>query len=409
MGRRSISLTPFVWFVLANYLQIAVGFAVSIAASLALTPDERGLIAGLLQLGYLLSLAVVAGYDRVSSALEVPPSLSSLLRACKVRLLALNFLAVCLLVAPWRIYLDGRLAKPALVALLVALSVGQTLTRLFATVDLRSVNSTRRLVKKRWLYILSSLIGLIVLCIWMPNDGLSWVAIAYVAPLGLLVSLDGRTLREVAFSRHGSSPRSVNLRRAAIRLAPGPIAQFIVLRLDRFVLAVYASPATLGRYVMLASVTEFLALPYRLSFERAVSGRFSGTSKFASGSYSCVIARWTYILPVVVTCSAGFFVIPWALGSEYAMGEATVIFLAAGAGALAMAHINLGKIAESGSGGASSTPEMVGLLVMLALFALPVRLDLDSRAAASSFGGYMAIAIAAILIHMRRTRTVSCQ
>lgn len=159
------------------------------------------------------------------------------------------------------------------------------------------------------------------------------------------------------------------------------------LRADRLYLAVAGTPAALGRYVLLATISEMAVVPARLLFEQTVSG----ASK--QEAYISRLTKWhalgLALVATSTTLAAGVFLIPLLYSDDYALTFAQSALLAWSSGSLALGTFYLGRVYQSSSSLAGLVgPELIGLTAVVAAMVLIRWDDIVTVVSAASALGY---------------------
>jgi O-antigen/teichoic acid export membrane protein len=220
--------------------------------------------------------------------------------------------------------------------------------------------------------VFTSFVGIVVL-VWFLDQGLPGAIYAWAISVALVFGLTVW----LALRAAGSRPRfeGATLRRSfsfGMRLYPGNIAQFLNYRLDRFLVALFLTPAEVGLYATAAALSERLwEIPH--SIRTVLLQRVAATSDEKTASATTArVSRVVVVLVggmCLVVVLLSHFIILLLYGADYLPAAPALIALMPGTWTLSVGKLL--AIHLSGSG----RPE-VGTMGALASLASTVALDL---------------------------------
>lgn len=411
---------PSTQLLLAQLVVAGVAFSVNVLAARALDPSGRGALVLLLQVAYLATLALLLGVDRSlvttyagAPAREGLRAAGRLLRAPALVALAVAALAAVLpLPGPWRAgavaVLAFALANAALRALrAVAIASGRQLGYLLVVVVGQGA-------------LLAAAVAMLAAGV---DEVLAWVAV-YVVVTALPVAVCWRHFSRPAgvgavgtdrAEPQGGAALEVARRDGALlgaarregwALLPSSVAQAGTLRLDRLLLAALASPASLGVYASVATMTELLTWPVQAWADSRLGrwreahrrGELRVAPTIAVTALGLVVAG--AVLAVLVRAT----LVP-LLGPGYRSARALVVPLVAAAALFAMAQLVITALIARGRAGAASTVEVVGFAVSIAAYAALIPREGAAGAAHGSLIGYGAALVGALGVLLVDART----
>lgn len=402
---RAVWADPSSQLLLAQFVAAGTAFVVNVLAARALDPSGRGELALALQIAYLATLLLLLGTDRsLVTTYAGAPARAGLAGARSLLLVPVavtTAVAVLGALAPlpqaWRAGLLAvaafALANAALRALRsIAIASGRQRGFLVTTV----VSQASLLAVAAGLYV-----GAV-------DDVLVWVG-AYVLITALPVAVCWHRWAR-APSRDGSDEAPVDarsgpdpgLRTAARReglvLLPSSLALAGTLRLDRLLLVGLGSPAALGVYASVATMTELVAWP-----AQAWADSRLGRWRLAHQRGELLLLRPLVVAAgllagagVVVAVAVRGLLVP-LLGQAYATAGALVVPLVVAAVVFGVSQLAITGLIAQGRAGVASGVEVVGFVVSAAAYVALIPTLGGLGAAYGSLVGYGTSLVGALL------------
>lgn len=396
---------------LGQVVTAASAVVVNILSAAVLLPAERGVLALLLQVTYLLAIAVVLGVERPFLR-QVNGSFSGSLRVF-IRLVRPGFwLTLVPLIFAVLLTVIGR---PALALAAVGMAAYIFFNAIGKGVRVSAIASSK--VKVFFAYVLVTQGGTIVFALALASlqvdSAIIWY-FSYVASgaMALLFFLrrekNGRPLQLSENTLRG-------IRKSGLRLLPASFGNTAMVRSDRLLLPLLAGTAQLGIYAVVATVMEIATWPvnqwvdaslHRWARSTAHSGlslamvlRTGGVAALLSAGISIVLgltahAAISYLLPV-----------------EYAPAKELILPLGVASVVYAVSRTQQGLLVADGYSGRVSLVEICGLVAALASYFALIPSFGALGAAYGSIAGYTFSVLAGLAVHIlsrhRRTRVVS--
>lgn len=395
-GRRTVG-----GLVLTQATTALIGALVSVASARALGPDGRGELALAMQVAYIGSIVGLFGSERamlVCSAecgpLEVMRLQELLLRAVAV---ALGVIAVAAaVVLGWSGY------APAIAIAAVVLAYGDLWTR-SGRAAAAVLSSTAQLTRYTLTGNVLTIGAAAALYLTHVHSVWAWVA-CYALPLFGVGFLLWFHLADVAYRRTevpGTMPTRVYAVRCA-KLFPGSASLVIAMRFDRILVPLFAGAADLGRYVIVASLSEMLAWPLA-AYADACLPRWR--TRHLEGRL--VIGRELAIVAAAGALGAVVFtvVVPRCLGPVFGArfsGAADLCApLAFAAAALGLARVSSSLLAAQGRFRTVSAAEVTSAVTAMTAYLLLIPHFHAMGGAIGSLVGYSAAAVVGVSVLRR--------
>jgi O-antigen/teichoic acid export membrane protein len=387
--------------------QVLVGGTAMIANVLmarALAPSARGMVALLLQVAYIGSQLLLLGSERSfiavyhgsSPAVAVRAYTSLVIGPCGAAVAAFALAAI---VVPAQLGLARTVLL--LVAAFTVVNVLVQAVRVVAIATGRHLTFLRSTVVGQ-LGLSATLTVLFLTGASRPSEWfLAYMIVGALPAIACWVLWSRATAAASPLGATTARPdQRRSVRREGLALFPASIANMGMLRLDRLLLPALASPAALGLYATVATMTELLTWPVqayadsRLGRWRAAHG--SGRLRVPP----IVVGAAVYALVVAPAFGGLLYMLVVPLfGERYAPARALVLPLVAAAGLYAISRAGLGLLIAQGRNLLASAAEVCGFAASLVAYLILIPSQGVLGAAYGSLIGYgacLAVAIAAL-------------
>lgn len=390
--------TTTVQLVLMQVLAAGTAFVVNILSASVMEPEGRGYLALLVQITYVLTVAVMLGIERPFIATRQAgfgQALSEL-----TRLLGPGYIFIGTLVALSAFLLFGEFQGLAISAVLVIFYLlGNVCSRLVRTSFIASSRiSPFVIVSVSTQGILLLMAGVLFLS---RNSSPEFWFLAYGSSgtVALLV-----TVYAAVRMRRGSVRRSCEkiIRRDGLKLLPASFGNTAMLRSDRLLLPFLASNSQLGIYIVVATTMELASWPVQNWVDASLNRWRRDHGKLGSGWKTILLAvAATFVLAVLMGV-ASFLLIRLVLGESYAASEVLIIPLGSAAVVYAASRVQQGLFIATGRAGLVSNTEIVGMAVSVCGYLVLIPPFGAMGAALASIVGYAACFAAGALFARHR-------
>lgn len=362
---RSAKLT--LWLLVSQLIAAGVSFVVNIIAAYGLDPEQRGLLAFYLQIGYLLTTFLLLGTEKPFFAkVQANFSASTALFLRVVRPAHFIVTAIALIAVLLLVFGVASLAAPlALVTIFIICNQHLRIVRA-AYITSGSL--------KPFLTVIVITNGLtlvfaLMLAAMQQGNFLVWLAAYVVANVIATVFV----ARAAVVARHDELVKAGpvrEIRRQGIRLLPASLGNIALFRPDRLLLPILASPADLGVYIVVSAALEVAVWPVQQWADSKMSEWHHSKPYLDQRLRITILAKAALgVLLLSALCAAFLvFVVLWILPDEYNASLGLLV-------PIALANIIFGTtraqqgIAITGNrSGLVSTAEVSGLLVSVASY-----------------------------------------
>lgn len=376
-------------------------FLMNLLSSNALQPAERGLLAFFLQLSYVVTVISLLGVERPYVAARVASTFGTAYRELS-RLTRTAWVGAAMITA-----LSGYFAlrEQWLLAGLGIAAAGYVLInvaiRKIRIAFITSHDPAPFLGSVAGTQLPLLLVGVILLLLEVDSP-LPWLA-AYgmtgLAAPAIAAGVRRRWLRTAGSPAAGADLGAI--RREGLRLLPASLGNSALLRSDRLLLPLLASPAELGRYIAVATIMELGTWPVQqwvdasLGKWRARAGRPLGARKIA-------IAM---VVAISVTAAVGgvaYLIIQYLLPPAYRGSQELLLPLALGTVLYAGTRIQQGLMIARGAPGSVSIAEVSGMVASIVLYVVLMPTYGAMGAAIGSALGYFVLLVVAAVLAKRR-------
>lgn len=405
-NNRATNLT--LWLMFSQVLAAGVSFIVNIVAAYGLSPEQRGLLAFYLQIGYLLTTFLMLGTEKpfiarfrgtfshaVAHLLRIVRPSYFMLAAAVIAIAVLYFFGFEALAVPFALVLLFIICNQHLRILQAAYIASGSLKPFLAVVLV-----TNGL----------TLIFALLLAALQYDNFLLWL-LAYVLANTIATFF---VARAVVNARRNAATSNVSVsetRRQGVKLLPASLGNITKFRPDRLLLPILASPADLGLYIVVSGALEIAVWPvqqwsdakmrewYETKSLANIRGRIAILAKAALG----------VLLISIVFAVLLVFVVLWILPESYNSSLHLLLPIAIGNIIYGTTRAQQGMAIAGGRPGLVSTAEIAGLLVALgAYFFLIPLLGALGAALGSIIGNTVAFAVTELgLFRAARTQVPS--
>lgn len=364
-------------------LAAGVAFLVNILAASVMDPSERGVLALLLQIAYLLTVAVLLGAERpfiASRQGSFPEMMGEFQR----------------LVRPgwWFVLLPGAaagyffvhgdfhlwIAMSLLAVYLVCNALGRAIRIAYITSGTVTQFVWSTVSSQGGLLLLSVL--LVLLNVDDPNV---WFA-AYTATALIMLGIAFLNTRRL---RGPVSDDLLVIRLRGMKLIPASFGNSAMLRSDRLLLPLLASSAQLGIYVVVATVMEIGTWPVQ-QWADASLRRWSSKDFHSHRRVFFLIAKaGLVVLIITILCGIlALIVVRSLLEPEYLPAQELIVPLGVAAIFYGMSRVQQGVLIAQGHAGRVSVVEMTGMIASVVAYIALIPLWGAMGAAVGSLLGY---------------------
>lgn len=392
---------------IGQMVTVAGAFLINLLSARAMGPENRGEIALILQISYVVGVLVVAGRDRAALQADLgrgePGRARGLLAS--MLLVPLCFIAAAgLAFAAWRSLFDG---STLMTVGFVLLLVGNLASRFFRAEAI--------LEKRGRTFMIATVVGQLGLVVAGGSllvSGISSVTpwlIIYGASLAtpFLVLVIGR--KGVASARAGRM-QTAEVRRRGWGFLPSELLDMTVTKMDRLLLPMLGSYAVMGYYTVAASMVEFALMPFAQYVDSHIP-RWAALHREGRLRVRPIIVKPLSIAVVVVAvvAAASYVALPLLFGTEYLPARRIVLVLALAT----LCHV-LSVVAAGIATAIGSTLTLIRMQVAAIATSVPLLLLLIPAlgavgAASAQAAGFSASAVAGLVLVRNRLRRAALE
>lgn len=379
-------------------LTAGTAFLVNILSASAMAPEGRGYLALLVQVTYVLSVAVMLGIERPFIAARRSGFGEALYEL--VRLLKPSYLIFVMAAVTGLILMSGTFrGLLPVVGLVFIYLLGNVSSRLVRTGYIASGRVSPFLVVS-----ISTQLALVSVAVflfltadttpetWFLAYGISGLIALLVVVYALVRNAKGRIRR--------SGERLI--RREGFKLLPASFGNTAMLRSDRLLLPLLASNAQLGIYVVVATTMELASWPIQNWVDASLNKwRNQGRGRGVSRKLLVRAVLATGVLAGAMGI-ASILLIQFVLDPSYAESIQLIAPLGAAAVIYAASRVQQGLLIASGESSAVSWTEIIGMGVSVVSYILLIPLMGALGAAFGSAIGYSACFLASVFYTSRR-------
>lgn len=394
LSRMGRSVT--VWLLASQVLTAGAAFLLNLLSSYSLVPEARGFLALFLQLGYLGTTLALLGVERpFVAAADGQFSEMSARIARLVRPGLLLAAGVCLVFGLTLMFFDPNLGVYFLLGGLF----------LLGNAHLRVLRSGY-IASKDWkpfvLTVILSQLGLLATGTIMAFAGVSelhwWVA-AYVGSGLIPTCVLAWTTRSGLAGNYSQSEEFRTVRSRGLRLVPASLGNTAMLRSDRLLLPVLASPAALGIYTMAATAIELAAWPVQQWCDSKLKVWADRENRSRRAMIKPMMAAMV-VTGVIGVIMAGvvWMAVEALLSDAYQAAKFLLLPLVLAAIVYAATRVQQAMMIAAGWAGQVSIAETVGMVASVLLYILLIPPMGATGAAWSSLAGYVICFIAGMIV-----------
>ena len=255
-GNHAANLT--VWLLFAQVMAAGVSFVVNIVAAYGLSPEQRGLLAFYLQVGYLLTTFVMLGNEKPFIAQFRGNFATATARLLQIIRPSYGIIAAGLLTTVL-LYVFDRQAVAIPLALVIVFVIANQHLRILRAAYITS-GTLRPFFTVVFVTNGLTLVFALVLAALGQRNFLIWLLAYVVANLIATV-----VVARAVFRSDGQQPAAdvpvAQMRRLGLKLLPGSLGNITMFRPDRLLLPVLANPAALGLYIVISGALEIAVWP----------------------------------------------------------------------------------------------------------------------------------------------------
>lgn len=399
---RSRSATLTLWLLVSQLLAAGVSFVVNIIAAYGLEPEQRGLLAFYLQIGYLLTTFVLLGTEKPFFAkVEATFSVSTALFLRVVRPAYFLITAIALITVTLFVFGFASIAAPmALVTMFIICNQHLRIVRA-AYISSGSL--------KPFLAVIVvtnglTLIFALILAAMQQGNFLVWL-LAYVVANFIATFC---VARAAAVARHDELVNTgpvQQIRRHGLRLLPASLGNIALFRPDRLLLPILASPADLGVYIVVSAALEVAVWPVQQWADSKMSEWHHSKPYLDQRLKAAILVKAALgVLLLSILCAAFLVVVViWMLPDEYNASLGLLVPITLANIIFGTTRVQQGIAITGHRSGLVSSAEVSGLLVSVAsYFALIPMFGGLGAAVGSIIGNTVCFAITEIGIRTTR-------
>lgn len=311
---RSTALT--FWLLVSQLLAAGVSFVVNIIAAYGLDPEQRGLLAFYLQIGYLTTTFLLLGTEkpflaRVQQSFSVSTAL--LMRVLRPA----YFLIAAIVVIVVMLFVFGFSAIAAPLALVAVFVVCNQHLRVIRAAYITSGSLKPFLAVIITTNVLTLAFAL-VLAVLQHGNFLTWLLAYVVANIVATVVVATAVLRSRNDLAVVEGPVH-DIRRQGVRLLPASLGNITLFRPDRLLLPILASPADLGVYIVVSAALEVAVWPVQQWSDSKMSEWHESKPHLDRRLRLAILGKAALgVLLISLLCAVFLvFVVLWILPPEY--------------------------------------------------------------------------------------------
>jgi len=381
---RTATLT--LWLLVSQLLAAGVSFAVNIIAAYGLDPEQRGLLAFYLQIGYLFTTFLLLGTEKPFLAnvqARFPPAVALLLRILRPSYVIIATIFVGVL----GVYAFGLAAIAAPVGLVGVFIVCNQHLRIIRAAYIASGDLRPFLTVIVTTNILT-LTFAVVLAILQHGNFLTWL-LAYVVANIIATVYVARSSLLAGHDELLQATQIRSIQRQGLRLLPASLGNITLFRPDRLLLPLLASPADLGIYIVVSAALEVAVWPVQ-QWSDSKMRQWQQTKPFTNQRLRLAIVSKAAlgVLGLAVACSVVLFpVVLWVLPDEYNASLMLIVPITCANVVFGASRAQQGIAISGNRSGLVSTAEVSGLFVSVGAYVVLIPLLGGMGAAVGSIIG----------------------
>lgn len=352
---------------LSQLLAAGVSFVVNIIAAYGLSPEQRGLLAFYLQIGYLLTTFLMLGTEKPFIA-RFSGSFSQGVRQL-LKVIRPNYSIIAVgIVAIAGLYFFG----------FQTIAVPLTLVLLFVICNqhlriLRAAYITSGSVKPFLTVIILTnaltLVFALILAASQNNNFLVWL-LAYVLANIIATVFVARAVIVTKGHQTSTEVSVTDIRRQGVKLLPASLGNITMFRPERLLLPILAGPADLGIYIVVSGALEVAVWPIQQWSDAKMRDWHEAKPLSNTRVRLTILLKAALgVLLIAALCSALLIaVILWLLPADYHSSLNLLLPLALANIIYGTTRAQQGMVIAGNRPGLVSTAEVVGLVVSIGLF-----------------------------------------
>ncbi len=357
------------WLFAAQVLASGTAFVVNILAARALSPAHRGDLALYLQLGYLVSLALLVGIETPFVAHVTAGFSDSVREFLHLRRAGTWLLPVALCAGlAWSF---GGQFDPLVAVAVVVFALTNVYVRAIRAAYVAS--GSIRAFASGTIGVQVVILGLtITLGLGRVGSTMAWFGAYLVANLVAVGICVAAVLRARARDRLLAAAETRLVRSQGWRLLPASFTESALVRSDRLMLPLLSSSAQLGYYIVVSAALEVAVWPTA----QWVDTKLNEWTRDAERMTIRFVVRQTITVTVFLCAiAAALSVFVWAvieffLPPAYDASTRLILPLAVSVVLFGVTRLHQALLVAQSAGGRVSIIDMVGLVLSLALFAV---------------------------------------
>lgn len=402
-ANRATNLT--VWLMFSQLLAAGVSFIVNIVAAYGLSPEQRGLLAFYLQLGYLLTTFLMLGAEKPFIA-RFRGSFSHAVRQLLRVVRPSYFIIAAGSAAIAALYLFGFQAIAVPLALVLFFILCNQHLRILRAAYITSGSLKPFLTVVILTNGLTLAFALILASVQYDNF-LMWLLAYVVANIGATVFV-ARAVRLALRDETAPEVSVAEIRRHGVKLLPASLGNITMFRPDRLLLPILASPADLGLYIVVSGALEIAVWPIQQWSDSKMREWHEAKPLANARRRVAILAKAALgVLFISALCAVLLvFVVLWVLPDDYNSSLGLLLPIAGANIIYGTTRAQQGMTIAAGRPGLVSTAEVTGLFVsLLAYFFLIPMLGGLGAALGSFIGNTICLAVTEIgLLRVTRIR-----
>lgn len=378
-------------------LAASTAFIVNILSATAMEPEGRGYLALLVQITYVLTVAVMLGVDRPYLAARrsnFGEALYELTRLLKPAYIILGFLVAGVVF----LFVGGYESLAVSGGLIVFYLLGNVCARLIRTGYIASGHMSPFVLVSS-LTQAALLTAAVILSVTATRNPDAWfIAYGGSGLIALVVCVFA-----VSRNRKGRVRKAEErtIRHAGLRLLPASFGNTAMLRSDRLLLPLLASNTQLGIYIVVATTMELASWPIQNWVDASLNRWRNSGGAGRPGMKTIFIAMIVTGVLAFLMGVVSLLLIRLVLGPAYAGSEILITPLGLAAIVYAASRVQQGIMIAGGQSRAVSSTEIIGMMFSVLGYVLLIPGLGAVGAAIASVGGYTVCFLAGLLIYRR--------
>lgn len=400
---RAATLT--LWLLLSQVVAAGVSFVVNIIAAYGLDPEQRGLLAFYLQIGYLLTTVLLLGAEKPFLA-RVQTSFSAstaiFLRVVRPAYFVLTGVAVVAVM----LYVFGLEAIAAPMALVTIFIVCNQHLRIVRAAYITS-GSLKPFLAVVIITNGLTLVFALVLAMLQYGNFLLWL-LGYVIANIVATMVVARAVRVARQTETVWTDAIRDIRREGLRLLPASLGNIALFRPDRLLLPILASPADLGVYIVVSAALEVAVWPVQQWADSKMSEWHRSKPHETPRLRAAILGKAALGVLVLSLLCAAFLVVVvlWILPAEYEASLGLVIPIVLANLLFGTTRAQQGIAIAGNRAGLVSSAEVSGLVVsVISYFILIPAFGGFGAALGSMIGNTVCFAVTEFGIRATATRS----